>query len=95
MALFSAIVPCFNEEENIEYFYQEFMKNEPFFQKKGLDFELLYIDDGSTDKTAVNVKKLREKDKRVHLISFSRNFGKEAAMYAGLQHAKGDYVKTK
>lgn len=92
MALFSAIVPCYNEEENIEYFYQEFMKNEPFFEKEGLDFELLYIDDGSTDRTAENVKKLRQRDNRVHLISFSRNFGKEAAMYAGLQHAKGDYV---
>lgn len=92
MELFSAIVPCYNEEENIEYFYQEFMKNEPFFQKKGLDFELLYIDDGSQDKTAENVKRLRQRDSRVHLISFSRNFGKEAAMYAGLQHARGDYV---
>lgn len=92
MSLFSAIVPCYNEEENIDYFYQEFMKNEPFFRKHDLEFELLYVDDGSKDKTVEKVKELRRKDERVHLISFSRNFGKEAAMYAGLEHAKGDYV---
>ena len=92
MALFTAIVPCYNEEENIEYFYSEFMKNEPFFEEKGLTFELLYVDDGSKDQTAAKVKALRQSDERVHLVSFSRNFGKEAAMYAGLQHAKGDYV---
>ena len=92
MSLFSAIVPCYNEEENIDYFYQEFMKNEPFFRDHDLEFELLYVDDGSKDKTVEKVKELRRKDERVHLISFSRNFGKEAAMYAGLEHAKGDYV---
>lgn len=92
MSLFSAIVPCYNEEENIDYFYQEFMKNEPFFRAHDLEFELLYVDDGSKDKTVEKVKELRRKDERVHLISFSRNFGKEAAMYAGLEHAKGDYV---
>ena len=92
MALFTAIVPCYNEEENIEYFYSEFIKNEPFFEEKGLSFELLYVDDGSKDQTAAKVKALRQSDERVHLVSFSRNFGKEAAMYAGLQHAKGDYV---
>ena len=92
MALFTAIVPCYNEEENIEYFYSEFIKNEPFLQEKGLEFELLYVDDGSTDETAAVVRSLHRRDERVHLISFSRNFGKEAAMYAGLQHAKGDYI---
>ena len=92
MALFTAIVPCCNEEENIEYFYSEFVKNEPFLREKGLEFELLYVDDGSTDQTAAAVRSLRRRDERVHLLSFSRNFGKEAAMYAGLQHAKGDYV---
>lgn len=92
MELFTAIVPCYNEEENVEYFYQEFMKNEPFFREHGLEFELLYVDDGSADQTASRVKDLRERDPRVHLVSFSRNFGKEAAMYAGLEHAKGDYV---
>ena len=92
MALFTAIVPCYNEEENVEYFYQEFIRNETFFAQKGLTFELLYVDDGSKDTTAAKVKALRERDDRVHLISFSRNFGKEAAMYAGLEHAKGEYV---
>ena len=92
MALFSAIVPCFNEEENVGYFYEEFIKNEPFFKEKGLTFELLYVDDGSKDATASKVKALRRSDPRVHLLSFSRNFGKEAAMYAGLEHAKGEYV---
>ncbi len=92
MELFTAIIPCYNEEENVEYFYQEFMKNEPFFREHGLEFELLYVDDGSADQTASRVKNLRERDPRVHLVSFSRNFGKEAAMYAGLEHAKGDYV---
>ena len=92
MALFTAIVPCYNEEENVDYFYQEFMKNADFFREHELEVELLYVDDGSKDHTVEKVKALREKDARVHLISFSRNFGKEAAMYAGLEHAKGDYV---
>lgn len=92
MELFTAIVPCYNEEENVEYFYQEFIKNEPFFREHELGFELLYVDDGSADQTVSRVKSLRERDSRVHLISFSRNFGKEAAIYAGLEHAKGDYV---
>jgi glycosyltransferase involved in cell wall biosynthesis len=90
--LFSAIIPCYNEESNIDYFYREFCRNDSFFQQQGIDFELIYIDDGSTDKTSENVRCLREKDPRVQLISFSRNFGKEAAMYAGLQAARGDYV---
>ena len=68
------------------------MKNETFFQEKNLDIEILYIDDGSKDKTVEKVKLLREQDLRIHLISFSRNFGKEAAMFAGLEKAKGDYV---
>ena len=85
-------MPCYNEEENVPYFYEEFMKNEDFFKKHELEFELWYIDDGSRDKTAEEVKKLILKDKRVHLLSFSRNFGKEAALYAGLEKASGDYV---
>lgn len=92
MKLLSAIVPCYNEEENVPYFYEEFMKNEKFFKENHLDFELWYIDDGSRDKTACEVKKLIEKDGRVHLLSFSRNFGKEAALYAGMERAAGDYV---
>lgn len=92
MKLLSAIIPCYNEEENVSYFYEEFIKNEDYFEKNELDFELWYIDDGSKDNTAQEVKKLIETDKRVHLLSFSRNFGKEAALYAGLQKASGDYI---
>ena len=92
MSLLSVIVPCYNEEENVPYFYEEFLKNKDFFDKEGIDFEIIYVDDGSKDNTASKVKELREKDKRVRLLSFSRNFGKEAAMYAGLRKSKGDYV---
>lgn len=92
MALLSVIVPCYNEEENVKYFYEELMKNQPFFKEKKLDVEVIYVDDGSKDKTVEEVKKLKEKADHVHLISFSRNFGKEAGIYAGFQKAKGDYV---
>lgn len=92
MGLLSVVVPCYNEEDNVPLFYGELMKNSGFFAQEGLELEILYIDDGSRDGTAEQVKLLRNKDERVHLVSFSRNFGKEAAMYAGLEHAKGDYV---
>ena len=68
------------------------MKNQSFFEEKQLDVEVIYVDDGSKDRTVEEVKKLRETSERVHLISFSRNFGKEAGIYAGFQKAKGDYV---
>ena len=86
------IVPCYNEEENVFDFYEELMKNEAFFQNRELDVEVIYIDDGSKDKTVEKVKELADKDSRVHLVSFSRNFGKEAAIYAGLQKSKGEYA---
>lgn len=92
MSLLSVIVPCYNEEETVADFYTELMKNEPFFREKDMEVELLYINDGSRDNTVAEIKKLHEKDKRVHMVSFSRNFGKEAAMYAGLQKSDGDYV---
>ena len=92
MKLLSAIVPCYNEEENVAFFYEEFIKNKEFFEEKDLTYELIYVDDGSSDRTAHEVKKLRERDEKVHLISFSRNYGKESAMYAGLKRAKGDFV---
>lgn len=92
MPVLSVIVPCYNEEESVADFYAELMKNEPFFQENELEVEILYIDDGSRDNTASEVKKLRETDERVRLISFSRNFGKEAGMYAGLEKSRGDYV---
>lgn len=92
MSLLSVVVPCYNEEENVPLFYEELMKNQACFKEKGVELELLYIDDGSRDGTVSEVKKLRERDERVHLVSFSRNFGKEAAMYAGLENSSGDYV---
>lgn len=92
MELLSVIVPCYNEEENVHYFYEELMKNESFFKKRALDVEVIYVNDGSKDNTVAEVKKLNENDKRVKLVSFSRNFGKEAAIFAGFEKAKGDYV---
>lgn len=92
MSLLSVIVPCYNEEETVEDFYKELIKNDIFFQKEGIEIEILYINDGSKDRTVEEIRKIRKLDERVHLISFSRNFGKEAAMYAGLQKSKGDYV---
>lgn len=92
MSLLSVIVPCYNEEESVALFYEELTKNDPAFRDMDMEMEILYIDDGSRDCTVQEVKKLREKDGRVHLLSFSRNFGKESAMFAGLEKAKGDYV---
>ena len=92
MKLLSVIVPCYNEEENVADFYNEFKKNEAFLYGRELDFEIIYINDGSKDDTIAEIKKLHELDERVHMVSFSRNFGKEAGLYAGLEHAKGDYV---
>ena len=92
MKLLSVIVPCYNEQENIFDFYDELMKNEESFRSRDVDIEIIFVDDGSKDETVARVKELKAKDERAHLISFSRNFGKEAAMYAGLQGSKGDYV---
>lgn len=88
----SIIVPCYNEEESIPLFYAEAIKQDAFFKEKNVELEFIFIDDGSRDKTVEVIKKLREKDKRVHMVSFSRNFGKEAAIYAGFEKAKGDLV---
>lgn len=90
--LLSVIVPCYNEEENVPYFYEELMKLTPFFEEKKLTLELIYVDDGSKDGTVGEIKKLNDKDSRVKLVSFSRNFGKESAIYAGFRKSKGDYV---
>ena len=94
MKLLSVIVPCYNEEETVADFYTEFIKNKPFFEEKDLDYEIIYIDDGSKDHTVDEIKKLHEIDEKVHMVSFSRNFGKEAGIFAGFEHAKGDYVVT-
>lgn len=94
MSLLTVIVPCYNEEEAIPFFYNEMLKTIDVFKKdfKEVSFELLFIDDGSKDKTLDVLHDLSAKDERVHYVSFSRNFGKEAGIYAGLDNAKGDYV---
>ena len=86
----SVVVSCYNEEETIPIFYKEICK----ISKKMnyIDFEFIFIDDGSLDNTLDVIKDLNKKDRRVKYLSFSRNFGKEAAMYAGLASSKGDYI---
>lgn len=92
MKLISLVVPCFNEEETIQIFYDEVLKIEN--QLTDAELEFRFVDDGSKDKTLQVLRELSKKDSRVHYVSFSRNFGKEAALYAGLQSAKGEYVAT-
>ncbi len=87
--LLSIIVPCYNEQEVLPLFYR---KAGEVLEKMGCDYELLLVDDGSKDGTLAVMKDLAEKDAHVKYLSFSRNFGKESAMYAGLCNAKGDYV---
>jgi glycosyltransferase involved in cell wall biosynthesis len=92
MKLLSVIVPCYNEQENIADFYKELMLNETFFRDRDIEFEVIFVNDGSSDGTVQKIKELTGRDERIHLISFSRNFGKEAAIYAGLKRSKGDYT---
>lgn len=86
----SLVVPAYNEEEALPIFYEEACKVEK--ELEGIEIEYLFIDDGSKDNTLEVLRSLNEKDNRVHFVSFSRNFGKEAAIYAGLENATGDYV---
>lgn len=88
--LITVIVPCYNEEESLPYFYKEIDRVSK--EMKDNNFEFLFINDGSRDNTLEVLKEMAKKDKRVRFISFSRNFGKEAAMYAGLENSKGDYI---
>ncbi|MCI8575381.1 MAG: glycosyltransferase family 2 protein [Bacilli bacterium] len=90
MKKIGVIVPCWNEEEALPLFYQEMTK--VMDEMKDNDFEIMFINDGSKDNTLQVIKELAKKDKRVRFISFSRNFGKEAAIFAGLQNINGDYV---
>lgn len=83
----SIICPCFNEEDAIMLFYDELIKN-----IADLNYELIFIDDGSTDNTLPTIKNLSGNNENVKFISFSRNFGKESALYAGLELSSGDYV---
>lgn len=90
MDLITLIIPCYNEEESLPLLYPELVKVSQEMPEQA--FEFLFVNDGSRDKTLVLLKELAQNDDRVKYISFSRNFGKEAAMYAGLENAKGDYV---
>ena len=85
----SIIIPCFNEEASLPLFYAEMEKIKQQI-KEG--FEYIFVNDGSKDRTLQVLRDLNQTDRNVHYLSFSRNFGKEAALYAGLQHATGDYV---
>lgn len=91
MKLLSVVVPCYNEEEVMPIFYNEIIKVVDKL-KTFVNFEIIFIDDGSKDDTLQVSKALSEKDNRVKYVSFSRNFGKESAIYAGLEKAKGDFV---
>ncbi len=88
--LISLIVPCYNEEESLPILYEALCDVRE--QVKDKEFEFIFINDGSRDKTSSVIKEIAAKDKGVRYTIFSRNFGKEAAMFAGLQKAKGDYV---
>jgi len=92
--LVSVVVPCYNEQEVLPMFYDEITKVTDQMSRDypELTFEYLFINDGSKDKTLEILRSLALRDERVRYISFSRNFGKESGMYAGLENAKGDYV---
>ncbi len=90
MEKISVIVPCLNEEDSLPFFYEEI--NRVSKEMNDIDFEFLFIDDGSKDQTLSLLKDLSQKDERIKYIAFSRNFGKEAAIYAGLKNSSGDYV---
>lgn len=87
----SIVVPCYNEQESVSIFYKEIVK---LFENNLTDYnyELIYINDGSKDNTLKEILKISEGDENVKYISFSRNFGKESALYAGLENATGDYI---
>ena len=90
--LISLIVPCYNEEEAMPLFYQEAARVAAQMEKShGAEFEIIFVDDGSKDGTLRVARELHDADPRVRYVSFSRNFGKEAGIYAGLKAAKGDY----
>ena len=90
MKKISVIVSCFNEQESLPLFYKEM--SQVMESMSNYDFELIFVNDGSKDNTLKIMKELNQKDKRVRYVSFSINFGKEAAMLAGLDYSTGDYV---
>ena len=87
--LISIVIPCYNEMDNIYPLYEQIVN---IFLEKDTIKEIIFVDDGSSDNTLHIIKELRRMDKRVHYISFSRNFGKEAALLAGLENVTGDYA---
>lgn len=89
--LLSIVVPCFNEEEAVTLFLHETQKYERELAEK-VDFEYLFVDDGSKDQTLAVLKGLSKQFANVHYLALSRNFGKESALLAGLEHAQGDYI---
>ena len=91
MKKISVIVPCYNEQEAIPFFYDEIVKISKIMENDA-EFEYLFINDGSKDKTINVLRELAKRDERVKYVSFSKNFGKEAAMYAGLEKSSGDYI---
>lgn len=92
MELLSMIVPCYNEQETLNDFYQEICKVRETLSAMDCCLEAVFVDDGSTDKTLEKIKELSQENSWIKYISFTRNFGKEAAIYAGLTHVKGDFV---
>jgi len=92
--LISLVAPCYNEQEAIPIFYKEACAVLEELERKNIAGEFVFIDDGSTDKTLEVLDQLSEKDGRVHYLAFSRNFGKEAALLAGLQKSRGNFVAT-
>jgi glycosyltransferase involved in cell wall biosynthesis len=91
MKLVSIIVPCYNEEESVNLFYDK-IKEVIATLLNDYSFEIIFVNDGSKDDTLTNIKTLANLDSAVKYISFSRNFGKESALYAGLDKSMGDYV---
>jgi glycosyltransferase involved in cell wall biosynthesis len=87
----SLVVPCYNEENSISAFHEDAVK---ICTPINGQFEIIFVDDGSTDKTLNILRQLAHKDARIHYISLSRNFGKEATLLAGLQAAQGEYIVT-
>lgn len=87
----SLVVPCYNEEGNVELFYEETVKA---FQNTGIEYEFVFVNDGSRDKTIDKLKKLynEKTESNITVVSFSRNFGKESAIYAGIKNSTGDYI---
>ncbi len=93
LQMISIVVPCYNEQEALLLFYKEICKIiDTMEQKHHLCFEILFVNDGSKDNTLALMKKLSVQDTRVRYLSFSRNFGKDAAIFAGIEHVKGNYV---